>query len=443
MSEILGILIQILFILIIFSFPTIIFTTSKRLNISQFSLIDKISINLIFLINILLFTSLLNIDSKYILYLYAILIIFFSFINFKKFSLKNLKIDYYFIILLLFIILISIDIAHELYFGWDAKTIWFFKALNFYQNQKFENLKNFAVFDYPHLGTYVWYFFWKYSLNSFEYLGRIAYVFIYVLSIFSITECLKLRIYERIIFAILLIFSTYNYELFSGLQDVLVFSFILISSKFIYYFFEKKYKPITLELICILLGIANILCWVKNEALFFVFFLLFCLFITNNLNSKTKIVLVVGALTILFIRILVFSFYETELNPGYQFDKTFNIDFFELINKTKIIFFYLIIYLAQNPIYFLTLPVLVYVSYKYRMKDITKFTLYFMILNFSFIYVVYLFKIDDVETQIRHSMKRVLFETSGFYFLSIVNFINNYSDSFNFKNLSKNKTKKI
>ena len=223
MSEIISIFSQILFILFIISFPVIILNNNSKSKFYEFSLIDKLCINLIFLINVLFFASILNINSKYILYLYLFLIIFLYFFNFKKINFKNIKINYYFLILLLFIILISIDIAHELYFAWDTKSFWFFKTLNFYQNQKFENLKNFPISDWPHLGAYIWSFFWKFPFSGYEYFGRITYAFIYVLSIFSITEILKVSTYQKIIFAILFISLTYNYELFSGLQDIMVF----------------------------------------------------------------------------------------------------------------------------------------------------------------------------------------------------------------------------
>jgi len=383
MTEIIEILIQVLFILFIISFPITLLETDKKSKIPTFSLIDKLSINLILLINILLFASILNINSKYILYSYVILIIFLYFFNFRKFNFKSIKIDYYFLVLLSFVILISIDIAHELYFAWDTQVHWFLKVLNFFQNQKFENLENFPVSDYPHLGTYIWSFFWKFPLNSFEYLGRITYAFIYVLSIFSITECLKTHVYEKIIFAILLISLTYSYEIFSGSQDVLLFSLILITAKFAYYFFEKKLVPNRLQLILILLGAANIICWVKNEGIFYALFLLFCFFITNNLILKNKIALITGSLIIVSLRIFIYNSYNIELNPGvFEFEKSLNFEFLLILEKIKIITFYLIIYLSQNPIYLLTMPVLIYITFKYPLKNITKFVIYFLILNF-------------------------------------------------------------
>ena len=55
MTEIIDILIQILFILFIISFPITLLETDNKSKIPAFSLIDKLSINLIFLINILFF----------------------------------------------------------------------------------------------------------------------------------------------------------------------------------------------------------------------------------------------------------------------------------------------------------------------------------------------------------------------------------------------------
>ena len=443
MTEIIEILIQILFTLFIISFPITLLKTDSKSKISAFSFIDKLSINLIFLINILFFASILNINSEYVLYLYVISIIFLYFFNFRKFNFKSIKLDYYFLVLLFFIILISIDIAHELYFAWDVQGHWFLKALSFFQDQKLENLKNFTFADYPHLGTYIWSFFWKFPLNSFEYLGRITYAFIYVLSIFSITECLKTRVYEKIIFAILLISLTYSYEIFSGSQDVLLFSLILITAKFAYYFFEKKLVPNRLQLILILLGAANIICWVKNEGIFYALFLLFCIFITNNLILKNKIALILGSLIIVSLRIFIYNFYNIELDPGvFEFEKSLNFEFLLILEKIKIITFYLIIYFSQNPIYLLTMPVLIYITFKYPLKNITKFVLYFLILNFSFIYLTYLFMHSETELLARFSMKRVIFQTSGFYFLAIIILINNYGHLFNVKLLSKYKIKK-
>ena len=217
-----------------FSLPIILIDKNYYTKPLKFNFIDKISINLIIFANILFLFSILNINTKYFLYLYILVLFYLALFNFKKIYLKNIKIEYFFIILLLFTFLLSIDLADQIYFSWDAKSNWFFKTLNFYQNQNIENLKNFNNFDYPHLGPFIWSFFWKFPHGKFEYLGRIFYIFIYLLSILSVSNCLKVENLEKVIFVILLISLTYNYELFSGLQDVLIFSSILLFVRFTY-----------------------------------------------------------------------------------------------------------------------------------------------------------------------------------------------------------------
>ena len=90
MTEIIKILIQILFILFIFSFPITLLETDSKSKISTFSFIDKLSINLIFLINILFFASVLNINSKYIN-----LGDWVQHFSYAQFDGENLKLKYY------------------------------------------------------------------------------------------------------------------------------------------------------------------------------------------------------------------------------------------------------------------------------------------------------------------------------------------------------------
>ena len=159
---------------------------------------------------------------------------------------------------------------------------------------------------------------------------------------------------------------------------------------------------------------------------------------------KNKIALIAGSLIIISLRIFIFNFYDTTLSTSYAYEleKTLNFEFLLILEKIKIITFYLIIYFSQNLIYLLTIPILIYIAFKYPLKNVTKFVIYFLILNFSFIYIIYLFKAVEVEGSIRHNMLRVIFQTSGFYFLAIIILINNYVHLFNTKLLSKYRIKK-
>ena len=289
-------------------------------------------------------------------------------------------------------------------------------------------MSQFNIADYPHLGSFLWSFFWKFPHSTYEYLGRIFYVFIYLLSIISFSNCLKTEVFEKIIFSILLISLTYSYAIFSGLQDVLIFSAILFFTRISYLLFDKKNKLGDFALTLILIGIFNILCWFKNEGIFYSLFLLISLLINYKFSKTCKLYLIFGLALIFILRIFLFNYYNIELNSGYfQMEETFSFDFFLIFYKLKTITFYMIIYLTQNLTYIITLPLLVYLIYKYSNNNLTGFILYFLILNFIFIYLTYMFKMTEVELLIKASLNRVIFQTSGLYFLAIVIYMNYYA----------------
>ena len=76
-------------------------------------------------------------------------------------------------------------------------------------------------------------FFWKLPFISAEYFGRLFYVFIFCFSILNILfSCIKKYNFRLFIFLSTLILI-YRYELFSGLQEILIFSLLVVSSKLI------------------------------------------------------------------------------------------------------------------------------------------------------------------------------------------------------------------
>ena len=427
MIEIFYIFTQILFILILFTLPTLLIDKNYYSKSLQFVFIDKLSINLIFFVNIIFFASILNVKLIYILYIYFFLMVILLSINFKKINFNKVKIDYLFLLLFLFIFLISIDLADQMYFAWDTKTNWIFKTLNFYQGQKIENLSQFTHSDYPHLGSFLWAFFWKFPHDAYEYLGRIFFVFIYLLSVISFSNCLKTEIFEKIIFSILLISLTYNYAIFSGLQDVLIFSAILFFARISYLVFNKRNNLGDFNLILVFLGIINMLCWFKNEGIFYSLFLLFTLLVNYKFSKVFKFHLILGSIFIFLLRIFLFNYYNLELDSSYfEMEKTISLDLSLIFYKLKTITFYLIIYLTQSPIYIISLPLLAYLIYKYPIKNFTSFILYFLVLNVIFIYLTYMFKMTEVELLAKASLSRVIFQTSGFYLLIVIIYVNNY-----------------
>jgi hypothetical protein len=207
----------------------------------------------------------------------------------------------------------------------------------------------------------------------------------------------------------------------SGELDILVFSYLLIATKFINYFFEKKYKKNNNLLFFIILMIANILCWTKNEGLFFIIFLFISLILTNILEKKQIFFLIIGLFIIILFRYVSMEAIGIKHDPvHYDFDRTLNFNFNDFLYRTKLIFFYLLIYLIQNILYLIVLPILGYLIFKENKDKRVKLMTLFLIMHFIFIYFVYFFKALDIEIQIRNSMKGFLFCTLGFYIYALI-----------------------
>ena len=84
MIEIFYIITEILFIITIFSLPIILVDKNYYVNSLKLNLIDKLSINLIILVNVLFLFSILNIHTKYFLYLYFLVLFFLILLITKK-----------------------------------------------------------------------------------------------------------------------------------------------------------------------------------------------------------------------------------------------------------------------------------------------------------------------------------------------------------------------
>ena len=289
-NEIFQILIQIIFIFFIFSCTSYIYNNKNILKLNITFPLDKITINLLILINLFLLFSIFNINQSLIIMVY-ILIFLLSFIN-KEFrnNLLEIYLNNTFLIIFILMFILSIDIAHELNLAWDAKFVYYFKTLVFFQNEKFDTLRNFPAADYPHLGAYIWSFFWKYPWSEYEYMGRISYLFIYLISIYSLINCLDHKNYIKNIFLILIVFSTYNYSLFSGYQDNLIFSLLTLLASFYYRFINSSNFKQKINYLYIILSIINILFWIKAESF---------IYSKDNLVAEAALMALSGRVTLL------------------------------------------------------------------------------------------------------------------------------------------------
>ena len=189
---------------------------------------NNLYLNLVINLNFLLIFSLLPFSiSKYTIYI-IIILLFFSIKNYylSKVNIKKINFDKYRLILfVLTYIIISVQVASQLELGWDAKWFWYIKSLFYTQNKTFSELSNYIFNDFhPHLGSFLWAFFRNFSINGYEYIGRLFYVFLYLVGIHFISKnVFKDKIKDSVLF-IFLIILTHKYIYFSGLQEVLIFT---------------------------------------------------------------------------------------------------------------------------------------------------------------------------------------------------------------------------
>lgn len=418
MIEILLIFLQILFLslVIFYSIPVLKYNINERND-----LLDKLSINIIILTNLILFFSLTNLND-YILLAFLILLSLFFLIKKKENILK--KLDFKFFLAIFIIFIISLSLANKLDFGWDAKFFWFMKSINFYENEKLFNLHKLPATDYPHLGSYLWSFFWKFPFNTYEYHGRIFYIFLYIISIFSFFEILKVNSLNKIIYATLTIISTFSFELFSGNQEIIIFSLSLLCAKYCYLILNNENKKNITFYIFMLLLIFNFAIWIKNEAIFLIGFFLICIFFLANLNKTHKTILIIGSFIIIFLRIIIYKSLNTSLE-SFEFEKTISINHLDnLSNDIRVISFYIFVYLTQLPIMAIGLLILLFNIYKYKFDKLLIFVLLYFLFNILFIYGAFIFSMENVEWQVRVGLKRVMFESSGFYLITVAYLIN-------------------
>ena len=422
MIEILYITVQIIFIL---SLTYLFIPSSIYQQKLSSSFADILCINSIVLFNILLLFSFTGINTIYLL----VILLITSIVSLIKKNYKlniNNKIQLFLIIFLIFFL--SIPLANTLDLGWDAKFFWFLKTINFYQGAGIENLHQVPAFDYPHLGSFIWSFFWKFPLNKFEYLGRIYYICFYVISIIAFFEIFKISNLYKIILIILTVLLTYSLELFSGNQEILIFSFILLAARFSYSILEDKMdNNLKTQKIILLLLILNACSWIKMEGLFFVGFILSLIFILGNISKNQKIFLLSGVFFVILGRFLLFKIFDSGLE-SFEFDKTFSsISMSSIFNHIKIILFYSVVYSTQLPILIIAFLCFLYNLYIYKSNKVQLFIFLYAIFNVLFIIIAFIFSMENVEWQVRVGLKRVVFQTSGFYLLTLAYLINNHS----------------
>jgi len=412
MIEILNCSYLIFFLLVFFRFKLSDILLKKVLLIKNTSLLDKYSFNILLLSFIFLVFSFFKINQlMFIIPLFLISIIS---VTFKNKNLLNIKssFNYDFFLIFIFTLIISAEIISNPKLEWDGH-IWYFKALNFYENFNFFNLLETPVPAYPHLGGVLWSIVWKVSFLNYEYFGRIIYVFIYVVSVLVVADKISKNTKLKITFSITFFFLTYDRFLFGGYQDYLLFSLIII----IFNFLDKiNLRKINFHQIVFITLSSYILLWVKNEGIFYFLFIILYLFYFLPIRKKLFIVLLF--LSLIFIRFTLF--YKLNANLDLSNHSLFS-DFNGFIDFSLVNFISEILFITKHIfVAFFKYPIWLLFFVSLFLKKIEKkemYILYFGLVSLIFVYAAFLSSKSDLYWHVTGALDRVALQIFGFFMI--------------------------
>ena len=218
--------------------------------------------------------------------------------------------------------------------------------------------------------------------------------------------------------SLILILLTYDYWHFRGFQEILIFSFLLIISKYLYYIIcENK---IELKYLFIIFITSNLIIWTKNEGVVFSFFVYLLLIIFSKFSLKIKFINFILFTSIVFIRFFIFE--TNNLTVGLQntfdFKNIYSIFFENLtITNLNIILINLILTIFKFPIIFVSLLISLIIFFSnIKFKKIL-FLYFYFLLNIVFIFGTYLSTTIDINFMVVTGLNRVFFESSALYLL--------------------------
>ena len=413
MSEILKIAI-IFFVFIVFS-------------IGPLSIIDKINkqikvnflnYNLIINFNILLFFSLINLPIKnyQLIYITILILIFFyalllSKINYFYFIKKNII---NFSIFYFSFFIIAINISSNLNLGWDAKYFYYIKSLFFFEGFDLSELREFEHNKWhPHFGSYLWAFFWSLPFIEIEYFGRLSYVFIFCFSIYFITKIPNENYHSVFLYLVILILL-FKYDRFSGLQEILIFSYLSIASKILY---DLENKKELLDLIILIL-ITNLIMWIKAEGIVFSLIIVSIFLFNNKALVKEKVFIFLSFMIFVALKYNIYLLYDLELNAQpYSFESLFSLSIENFYYRFEKILIYLGYYSLINPIYLIGIILTLSLNFFNNDKILTKnFNIYF-ILNTLFIFSAYLLRDLEIVYSLRQRLNELFSLLLDFIFI--------------------------
>ncbi|MDB2591812.1 hypothetical protein N9X80_03740 [Candidatus Pelagibacter bacterium] len=428
-------ILQIIFFSLVFSLLLFLpFNIFRQTNFFQnIDIVEKTSLNLVINLNTLLLFSFLPLSIQliqpFVISIYLLILIF----SYRKNFVLILEFLKSFFPLIVIFFFLAVHISTELYLGWDAKYFYYIKSLFFYEEKTIFDLDKFEHSAWhPHFGSYLWGFFWSLSFVDNEYFGRLFPLFLFCYSFFVVSKISKNQLINNIIFLIL-IFISYEYEFFSGLQEIFIFSSLILISKY-FFLITKKNNNEILFLYLILL-FSNLLIWIKSEGIVYFFILLLLLLVQNQILIKRKLFL--SSLFIIFYILKLIIYDVSGLNNGqknfYNLEYIFSLDFNIIIYKLSNIFIWFFYYLSNNVFFAIFILIIFYEKLFIKNRNFINLIYYktlmiYLFFIILFIIFAYIFRDMEIEYAIRTSMDRLIMTSSGFFvYPSIKLLINKFS----------------
>jgi hypothetical protein len=416
-------ILQILFFSLIFSLLLFLpFNIFSRANFSNnIDIVEKTSLNLVINLNILLFFSLLPLSVQSIQPIVITSYLLILIISYRKNFDSIFKFFKSFFPLFVIFLILAVHISSELFLGWDAKFFYYIKSLFFYEEKTIFDLYKFEDSTWhPHYGSYLWGFFWSLSLVDNEYFGRLFYLFLFCYSFFVISKISKKQLINNIFF-LLLIFLSYEYEFFSGLQEILIFSFLILISKYFFLISNKKSNNEILFL-CLIFLFSNLLIWIKSEGIVYFIIFLLLLLVQNQILIKRRLFVAGFFLSFYILKLVIYDI--SDLNNGqknfYNLEYIINLDFYLIFNKLMNIFFWFFYYISNNIFFSIFILLIFYEIFFVKKKDRINYIYYktlmiYLFFIIAFIISAYIFRDMEIEYAIRTTMDRLIMTASGFF----------------------------
>ncbi len=424
MIEIFSIFTQLLLISIFCYVPTNVCLFFK--NNSNLDIINRFEVGIVLNLFILLILSFILRSGSNIIY-YLLIIIFLNNLIFlskdilQKYKNKSFKINFIFLFFIFLFLIFSIDLANNLKIGWDAQNYWLVKKLVFTNGGDLFDLKNTPRDDYPYLGSFVWHIYSKFSFLGHEYFGRLFYIYLFLLSIFSITSIVKINTFEKVILIFILVFLIYKIKLFNGYQEILNFSLLILLTKIFYEIFQEKSQinKINYKIFYFFILVSSII-WIKSESSVLIMIFLIPMLLLKELSLKIKIIFLLIFLFLLLKKYYIFSEIglSHEIQKGnYEYFQIVN--FFEFVNFSRIVLVlkYIFFYSLNNIVYPLFLLSFL-IFFKLDKKNIFfKYNFFTFVLSFGFFMVAFLLSSFPLEWVLWTALDRIMFETSGLFII--------------------------